>query len=254
MTFIEEPIRRHAAASTVIESCVRRLRGAIMVGDLRPGQKLVEADLCRDLGASRASVREALRALEADRLIELLHNRGPSVAKLGEQEIEEIHDVWALLTSETVYRFARLATDGDIARLESIMGRLKDALQAKNPLRQLNVTNSFFSHISEKCGNDMLVDIVTGLVSRLNFLRAQSLRHDGWREQCAIEIEAILKAIRQRKPLAARRAAQRHIESACRAATKIATMPNPEPGKAPGNVTRFATMARWSRPKRTRRD
>lgn len=194
-----------------------------------------------------------MRALESDRLIELVPNRGPSVAKLGEHEIEEIHEVWSLLTGETVYHFTRLARPQDVARLNVILKRLKEALHAGNALHQLNVTNSFFSHISEKCGNDLLVDIVTELVSRLNFLRAQSLRQEGWRERCAIEIETILKAIRRKSPAAARRAAQRHIESVCSAAMKIAMMPQPEPKKVAANVTRLATMARWARPKLVRR-
>ena len=81
---------------TVIGHSVSRLRSAIMQGELHPGQKLVEADLCRQMGISRASLREVLRILETERLIEIIPNRGPSVAKLGWDEIVAIHDVWAL--------------------------------------------------------------------------------------------------------------------------------------------------------------
>src|SRR5476651_2471481 len=80
---------------TVIDQAVARLRALVMGGNLRPGQKLVEADLCHELAVSRASIREALRILEKERLIQLIPNRGPSVAKLGWKEIEDIHDVWA---------------------------------------------------------------------------------------------------------------------------------------------------------------
>jgi DNA-binding GntR family transcriptional regulator len=238
---------------TVIDNCVRRLRGGIMVGDLRPGQKLIEADLCQELGISRASLREALRVLEAERLIELVPNRGPSVAKLGEREIEEIHEVWALLTGEAVQHFAQIATGEDVSRLQTVLTRLKQALRAKNPLQQLNVTNSFFGYIYVRCGNDVLIDVVTALVSRLNFLRAQSLMHDGWRELCAQEIEDIMKAIRAKKPVSARQATRRHIESACSAATQVALMPKPDTAKTKnGNVTRFAAMERWTRASRNR--
>src|SRR5262245_24434716 len=84
-----------AQLTTVIDQAVNTLRAGIMQRDLRPGQKLLESDLSRDLGISRASLREALRALEADRLIELVPNRGPFVSRLGPREVEEIHDVWA---------------------------------------------------------------------------------------------------------------------------------------------------------------
>ncbi len=210
---------------SVIENAVRRLRGAIMTGDLRPGQKLIEADLCRDLDISRASLREALRALEAERLIELVPNRGPSVAKLGLKEIEDIHDLWALLTSEAVARFTELASAKDIAEIEVINARLRQALKAKNAIDQLNATNEFFGYILLKCGNAVLIDAVTLLVSRLNFLRAQALMHEGWSQLCSEEFDAMVAAIRSKKPTAARRATQRHVESACNAATHVALLP-----------------------------
>ena len=249
------PVVSSRPAETVIDTCLRRLRGAILVGDLRPGEKLVEADLCAELGVSRASLREALRALEAERLIELVPNRGPSVAKLGEREIAELHKVWALLTGEVMNQFAAIAKAKDIARLGTILARLKQAHRAKNPIEQLNVTNAFFSYIYEHSGNAVLIDLVNLLVSRLNFLRGQSLMHEGWQALCAEEIDEIFTAIRAKKPAAARQATLRHIASACDAATKIAQMPKRDTKRpAAGNVTRFVTMARWTerRPNRRR--
>jgi DNA-binding GntR family transcriptional regulator len=242
-------------AQTVIDGCVKRLRGSIMVGHLRPGQKLIEADLSEELGVSRSSLREALRALEREKLVELVPNRGPSVARLGQKQIEEIHEVWALLTGEAVFDFARIATRQDIARLNAIVLQLKQSLHAKDPLRQLNVTNSFFGYIYVRCKNDVLVDVVETLVSRLNFLRAQSLMHEGWREVCAHEIGAIVSAIAKKQPAKARLAVQRHIESACGAATKVAEMPQPRSDSRRGdNVTRLATMERWTPKSRRQRD
>jgi DNA-binding GntR family transcriptional regulator len=237
---------------TVIEKCVKRLRGAIMVGHLRPGQKLIEADLRDELSVSRSSLREALRVLERERLVELVPNRGPSVAKLGQKEIEDIHEVWALLTGEAVFDFVQIATAQDIARLASIVVQLKQSLRAKDPLRQLNVTNAFFGYIYLRCKNAVLVDLVSTLVSRLNFLRAQSLMHEGWRELCAQEIGDIMTAVKAKSPAKARLSVQRHIASACEAATKIAAMPNPPRARSIGNIARFATMERWT-PTPTRR-
>jgi DNA-binding GntR family transcriptional regulator len=67
--------------TSVLELSIAKLRSAIMSGDLLPGQKLVEADLAADLSISRNTLREALRALEAQELIELIPNRGPFVVK-----------------------------------------------------------------------------------------------------------------------------------------------------------------------------
>jgi DNA-binding GntR family transcriptional regulator len=226
MDNLDAPIS--AQPVTVIEQSVRKLRSAIMCGDLRPGQKLVEADLCEDLTISRASLREALRALEAERLIELVPNRGPFVAKLGSKEVEELHDVWAMLTSEAVYRFAEIAKPEEITTLDAIFKRLKAALQNRDTLDQLGATNAFFSFILERCGNNVLIDTVYSLVSRLNFLRAQALSHEGWALLCAQELEEILSAIRDHRPAAARTAIRRHIGSACSAAKQVTVQAKPQ--------------------------
>ncbi len=208
---------------TVIGEAVRKLRMAIMRGDLVPGQKLVEADLCRELAISRASVREALRALQADRLIELIPNRGPFVAKLDLRGVEEIHEVWALLTGKAVARFSQIATADDLAELDLTIQRLKKAVKKRAAIDQLSATNAFFGYILDRCENQVLVGFVSSLVLQVNFLRAQSLRQAGWGLRCIAEIEAIAAAIHSRQPDAARQATERHIGSACTAAKQFAS-------------------------------
>jgi DNA-binding GntR family transcriptional regulator len=211
--------------TTVIGNSVSRLRNAIMQGELRPGQKLIEADVCRQLEISRASLREVLRILETERLIEIIPNRGPSVAKLGGQEIVEIHDVWALLTGEAVYRFTQLAARDDLSQLKLAISQFKMAVKAESALRQLAATNAFFGVILDKCGNRVLIDVVHSLVSRLNFLRAQSLQYEGWGYLCLNEIEEVLATIESRNADAARAATRRHIDSACAAAKQVSVLP-----------------------------
>jgi DNA-binding GntR family transcriptional regulator len=220
---------------TVIDDCVSQLRADIMNGNLRPGQKLIEGDLCEHMAISRPSLREALRVLEAEKLIELVPNRGPSVARLGEREIEEIHDVWNMLTGEGVYRFASVAGPKDIANLSRMVARLKSASRLDNHLEMLAATNAIFNTILTKCGNDLLVEMVYSLVSRINFLRAQTLLDQQWRHLCIEEIEQMIAAIRANKPAAARQAVRTHISSACKTAMKIMLSPK-RAGAAQGRV------------------
>jgi GntR family transcriptional regulator, trigonelline degradation regulator len=233
---------------SVTENAARRLRGAIMFGEFRPGQKLIEADLCADLGISRASLREVLRSLEAERLVELIPNKGPSVVRLGFEEVTEIHDVWSLLTGEAAYRFTGAATAADVRELQGILERAKRVLRGKDIIAQINAINSFFWYVGEKCGNKVLIDFVHTLVSRLNFLRAQSLLRDRLGDRWARELEAIAQAVRARQPKKARRAATAHIASLCDTTTRIALSANPPPLPIGGRVTRLRApaMNKWS--------
>ena len=68
---------------SVQQETVEKLRGAILSGVFTPGIRLVEADLCNSLGVSRPLLREALRSLQAERLIDIVPNRGPQVPRLS---------------------------------------------------------------------------------------------------------------------------------------------------------------------------
>jgi GntR family transcriptional regulator, trigonelline degradation regulator len=64
---------------TVQQETVQKLGAAILTGMFQPGDRLVEAELCKMLGVSLPSVREALRSLEAERIISIVPNRGPQI-------------------------------------------------------------------------------------------------------------------------------------------------------------------------------
>jgi DNA-binding GntR family transcriptional regulator len=171
-------------------------------------------------------LREALRLLETARLVELIPNRGPFVTRLGMRELAEIHDVWALLTGEAIYRFAERCKPADLEELERYVDQLRDAIEAEEPPGQLAATSNFFNYVSTTTANRILHEI--GVVSRMMFLRAQSLRNQNWEHLYAEEIEDIVEAIRLRSPEDARMATKRHIASACAAAKQIALMPESE--------------------------
>jgi DNA-binding GntR family transcriptional regulator len=215
-----EPTER---TPTTIELAVRKLRTAIILGELAPGQKLVEADLCRDLAISRPSLRETLRTLQVERLIEMVPNRGPFVAKLDARDVEEIHDVWAMLTGETVYRFASNASEAELKSLGTAFAELRKSTTKEDAYGELAATNKFFSIILYHCGNSVLAGVVIGLVSRINFLRAQVMLHERDHETYG-ELGEIVEAARAHDPDAARAAAHRHIAAACTAAKQLSLL------------------------------
>ena len=217
------PVRQ---PSTIIGETVRQLRIAIMTGRLLPGQKLVEADLCRDFGVSRASLRETLRLTQAEQLIEITPHRGPSVAKLDRRDVEDIHDIWSLLTGEAVFRFTNRAGSEDVEHLEGSIARLRDAVHRKDVLGQLAGINSFFGYVLERCDSSALIRTVSTLVSRVNFLRAQALHHPDLGIVAIGDLSRILDEIALGHAEAARTAARTHIATACTAAKKATLAPH----------------------------
>lgn len=206
--------------TTVLDQAATRLRNAIMLGELVPGQKLTELDLCARMGVSRSSLRAALRRLEAERLITIVPNRGPSVAKLGWAEIEEIHEVWEMLTAEATGRFASSITASDVKKLEAQIAAFKAAARSGDAIGHIAATNAFF-HVILAGHNRVLSEMIVNLLSRINFLRARSmLQKHRWRE-CAAELTEIADALARRDRDAAKAATARHIAQCCEAARAI---------------------------------
>src|SRR5271157_4646870 len=81
------------------EEAYRRLREAIFYGKLRPGERLVEVDICRTFDVGRTPLREALRQLQMEGFLDVTANKGAVVRKISPDEMESIYDVIALLES-----------------------------------------------------------------------------------------------------------------------------------------------------------
>src|SRR5260370_22031670 len=88
---------RMEAVPSVRSRVAQKLREAIMSGTLKPGQRLVERELCEMTGVSRPSIREALRLLEADGLVNTVPHRGPMVSTISLEEAKQLYAARAVL-------------------------------------------------------------------------------------------------------------------------------------------------------------
>ena len=211
---------------TVQSQTVTKLREAILTGIFKPAERLVETDLCRRMGVSRPSIREALRRLEAERLVTIIPNRGPSVSEITWEEAKQIYEVRSLLEGEAAALFAARA---DPAKLEALGEALRDfekAVAEDDALERLAATSRFYDVILRGCGNHVIAQILEGLLARINFLRARSMSRSGRTKRSAEEMRKMFLAIESRDVAGARKYAVQHVHAACRAARKVYTQQN----------------------------
>ena len=119
------------------------LRTAIITGDLPPGQRLIEHQLSLQMRTSRIPVREAIKKLEKDGLLEKLPKRGFVVKSMTKAEIEETFGIRAVLESYAAYLATERVTDVLIKRLEASIQAYKDAL-ARNDVEEMTAANAQF--------------------------------------------------------------------------------------------------------------
>jgi DNA-binding GntR family transcriptional regulator len=206
---------------TVQQEVLEKLRDAILAGMFQPGDRLVEGDLCAQLGVSRPSLREALRGLQAERLIEFIPNRGPQIPVLSWKAAEEIYDVRALLEGEAAARCATSINQEDIAGLAAALESFRSTLKTEDPKDKVHFTTEFYAIILRSCGNEIIEQILRGLLARINFLRARSMSLPGRTKNSYEEMNAIFSAIKAGNAREARKMAQQHVASARDAARRF---------------------------------
>ena len=190
------------------------LREAIMNGRFAPGERLVERELCEMLQVSRPPLREALRRLEAEKLVVIVPHKGPAVASLDTREAKELYALRALLEGFAAQEFARLASDEQIRDLERAVCDLH--AQAKNPDRRaLLVSKSkIYDVLLGGSGNSLISEVLQGLLSRINLLRATSFSRPERLAESLAEIDELVTRIKARDSEGAKEIAQQHIKNA----------------------------------------
>jgi DNA-binding GntR family transcriptional regulator len=206
---------------TVQVQTANRLRDAILSGYFKPGQRLVEAELCDSMRVSRTSVREALRRLEAEKLVTIIPNRGPSVAEITWAEAKEIYDVRAILEGEAAALFAKRATAEQKRQMAQALKAFGTADAEDDAIGRLTSTSRFYEIMLQGCGNSIIRELLQGLVARINFLRARSMSRPGRGRYSATEMQRILRAIEKKDAAGARAAAVQHVRAACAAAETV---------------------------------
>lgn len=203
---------------TVQQQIVEKLRGAVLSGVFKPGDRLIEASLCEMLGVSRPSVREALRSLEAERLVEIIPNRGPQIPVLTLAHATEIYQVRALLEGEAACIATATATAADLKLMRASLLAFGKAVRAEEMQAEIAATAEFYGHILRICGNRIIEETLAGLLARINFLRERSMSQPGRSKVSLQEMKAIYAAIETGDGAAARHAAVEHVRNAQRSA------------------------------------
>lgn len=216
----DRSMRVPRGSMTLRERATDVIRQAIIDQRLPPGTHLKERELCEMLGVSRTSVREALRHLESEHLIETVPHRGPVVVALSISEARDLYKTRAVLEGLAGELFATNATDQDVARLSAIArGMAEVALTGQN-MATLRAIEEFYEVLFTGSGNRICVQLIRSLKARISVFRRLALSNEERRLQMMTDIEAIVCAAVARDPEALRNACIRHVEAACAAVMK----------------------------------
>jgi len=212
---IKMTVTRHPA---IRDQLAVVIRNAIVNLDLRPGQLLIERELCEMTGASRPSVREALRQLEAEGLVESQNGRGTIVRALSAREAADVYEVRAELEGFAARLFCERADEALQSRIVEAMRMMERANEGNfDGASILTAQRAFYQALFEGTGNPLLDQMVQGLQVRIAQLRALTLQVPGRASSSLEEFQGLAADLAARRKGPARKAATAHVRRAAEA-------------------------------------
>jgi GntR family transcriptional regulator, trigonelline degradation regulator len=179
---------------------IARLRGAIISGLLKPGDRLVESRLTEVLKVSRPSLREAMRQLESEGLIEIQPHRGPIVKVLSREEAKHVYDLREVVEALCARYFSINGTEEQIERLSESVDAVEAALKSEQREAIVQAKHRYYEAFVAGCGSDLVRNYVRQLIARTSYLWSSSIHNADRPAESIGEMRRLVEAIRAREP------------------------------------------------------
>jgi GntR family transcriptional regulator, trigonelline degradation regulator len=209
--------------TTTRERTVAALRKAILDMHFRPGDRLIERELCDLTGVSRTSLREALRHLEAEGLVQNVPHKGTVVASVTPDDARQIYEVRGAIEGLAGRLFTERARPREVADLAAAAKRYEDAIRKRDVDKVLAALTDFYGIIFDGCGNPLAATMIRSLRARMQYLRTTTtLRHTDADTRRSIEnFRRIVAAVRAKDPDRAAAACVAQVEHAAAVAMEV---------------------------------
>jgi DNA-binding GntR family transcriptional regulator len=220
------------------------LEREIIIGQLKPRERLLESELCRRLGVSRTLLREVFRRLVGVGLVIFQANRGCTVRDYAPQEIEDLYYLRLILEQAAAPLIIRRVQAKDLKELKAIQREFEDACRRQDMAAMILTNLAFHRRLNETSGNSFLCHD-----QEISHLQAQQIRHMTWLStprirQSVQEHQTILAALARRDAGVFKRAILGHMAGFKRDYLRM------YPGGAGGGMRAGAERPRVRRPAR----
>lgn len=189
------------------------LRQAILKGELKPGERLMEITLANRLGVSRTPIREAIRKLELEGLVVMVPRKGAHVAKITLQELNDVLEVRRGLEELAITKACERITEEELDELEASAMRFEKLLKAGEIMELAAEDVKFHDVIYNATHNRRLIQILNNLREQMYRFRLEYLKEEASRKNLCEEHKLICRALRSRDVEAAHRFICQHIDN-----------------------------------------
>lgn len=171
------------------------LRQAILIGELKPGERLMEIHLADRLGVSRTPIREAIRKLELEGLVVMIPRKGAQVAKITEKNLKDVLEVRRALDMLAVKLACQRMSDADKKALKAACDEFAGVVKKRDTKEITESDVRFHDIILKSTGNDRLIQLVNNLAEQLYRYRLEYIKDASYHDRLVKEHEMIYTSI-----------------------------------------------------------
>ena len=192
---------------------VNTLRRAILKGELKPGERLMEITLADKLGVSRTPIREAIRKLELEGLVVMAPRKGAKVASITERDLNDVLEVRKGMEVLAISLACKRITGEELEKLETIEQSFQKLIESGNLTELAEMDVKFHDTIYQATNNQRLVQLLNNLREQMYRYRMEYLKDIAVRRTLAEEHKAICRALRERDEQQAEEYVSIHIDN-----------------------------------------
>ena len=188
------------------------LRQAILRGELKPGERLMEIQLANKLGVSRTPIREAIRKLELEGLVLMIPRKGAEVAEITEKSLRDVLEVRRALEELAVRIVCDKITKGQIEDLKEAAREFQETLGSKDVTKIAEADVKFHDVIFQATDNQRLVQLLSNLAEQMYRYRVEYLKKEQFYDKVIAEHEDLINRIERRQKDEAAKVICQHID------------------------------------------
>ena len=189
------------------------LRQAILTGELKPGERLMEIHLANRLGVSRTPIREAIRKLELEGLVTMIPRRGAEVAQITEKSMKDVLEVRRTLDALSAELACERISPEEEEALKKACQNFEEAVKTKDTKAIAKADVAIHDIIAAATGNQRLIQLINNLAEQMYRYRFEYIKDASQHERIIQEHRIIYESIVNKDKEAAAETAKLHIDN-----------------------------------------
>ena len=199
--------------STLADQVRQNIKKRIINQELKPGSRLIVSHLAAEMGTSLTPIREALRLLVKDGLVEIIPHKGAQVVMPSQGQFKDLFQVRTVLESLAIKLAIPNLSPADYEKLEQILQAGDESIQAADPKTWLEADEKLHNYIIQKSDNNILAELLDNIRNRINIFRILTAQLPARAKRAQNEHRSVVAAMKKQKDKDATELIVQHIEN-----------------------------------------